>query len=243
MSWQATAWAAKQRAGSPGAKLLLLALANYADDTGHSWPSQETLATDTEQSVDTVQRQLRKLEAAKLIEKAVRPQGRGRWPGRTYRLNMPVAEKSKPQSAAWSEQENPSIPPEGFGPHHAAPDPSTVPHSYAVSPCRTAMRHEQTIEPSKEPPAQHQHLRGAARESPKGRPSVAERQAGFQRKRGNVETVQNRIAQRLGADGWVILQAIGERDLDRLTKLQERGRLSDSAIERLRLAFRAMSAA
>lgn len=222
MSWQATAWAAKQRAGSPGAKLLLLALANYADDTGRSWPSQETLATDTEQSVDTVQRQLRKLEAAKLIEKEVRPQGRGRWPGRTYRLNMPVAEKSKPQSAARSDQD------------HAAPAPSTVPHSCAVSPCRIAVRHEPSIEPSREP---------SERGSLKQLSSAAERQAAFRSKRGNVETVQNQIAQRLGPDGWLILQAVGERELDKLTQLQDRGRLPDSILEGVRLAYRQVGAA
>ena len=61
MSWKATAWAIRQTTGSSGRKVLLLALANYADEHGVCWPSQETLARNTEQSVDTVQRQLKKL--------------------------------------------------------------------------------------------------------------------------------------------------------------------------------------
>src|ERR1035437_1764218 len=103
MSWQATAWAVKQTAGSPSAKLLVLTLANYADADGCCWPSQEVLAADTEQSVDTVQRQLKKLIAAGLTRKVPRAQGAGRWDSRTYFLNMPVAEMSKPQSAARSD--------------------------------------------------------------------------------------------------------------------------------------------
>src|SRR3954468_13210512 len=84
MSWQATAWAEKQVTGSPARKVLLLVLANYADEDGICWPSQETLAKGTEQSLDTIQRQLKKLEQKELITVAARPQGRGRWPGRTY---------------------------------------------------------------------------------------------------------------------------------------------------------------
>ncbi|WP_371423290.1 helix-turn-helix domain-containing protein [Tardiphaga sp.] len=100
MSWQATAWAERQITGSPARKVLLLVLANYADEDGVCWPSQETLSRGTEQSVDTVQRQLRKLEHMKILAIATRPQGRGRWPGRTYKLNMSVAENTEPQTAA-----------------------------------------------------------------------------------------------------------------------------------------------
>jgi hypothetical protein len=41
MSWQATAWGQRQTTGSSGRKALLLVLANYADDQGICWPSQE----------------------------------------------------------------------------------------------------------------------------------------------------------------------------------------------------------
>lgn len=67
MSFQASAWAAKQRAGNPSAKAVLYGLANYAGFDGVCWPSQKTLADDTEQSIDSVQRRLKELEQRGLI--------------------------------------------------------------------------------------------------------------------------------------------------------------------------------
>jgi hypothetical protein len=40
MSVQAITWALSVKAGSPGAKAVLLALANYANEFGLCWPSQ-----------------------------------------------------------------------------------------------------------------------------------------------------------------------------------------------------------
>jgi pyocin large subunit-like protein len=51
MSVDALSWAKKQRAGSPAAKCVLMILADYADEHGVCWPSQETLARESEQSV------------------------------------------------------------------------------------------------------------------------------------------------------------------------------------------------
>jgi hypothetical protein len=51
MSWQATTWAMNQKVGNAGRKLLLLALANYADENGVCWPSQGRLSLDTEASL------------------------------------------------------------------------------------------------------------------------------------------------------------------------------------------------
>ena len=84
MSWQAIAWAIQQTTGSARRKLLLLALANYADKNGVCWPSQETLARDTEQSVDTVQRQLDVLERQKRVQRERMPKRRGQWQGHRY---------------------------------------------------------------------------------------------------------------------------------------------------------------
>ncbi len=67
MSFQATNWASRQSTGSVSAKAVLLALANYAGERGECYPSQERLAAQTEQSVDTVQRRLRDLARAGLI--------------------------------------------------------------------------------------------------------------------------------------------------------------------------------
>lgn len=143
MSWQATAWAIKQRTGDPALKLLLLTLANYADDKGCCFPSQTTLSEDTEQSVDSVQRKLKQLETKGLIRKIVRPGKRGQWASRTHYLNMGVAEMSKPQSAARSDDEP------------CRNEPGTMPHSSAAL---TVI--EPSIEPSeREPRARDLHSR------------------------------------------------------------------------------------
>lgn len=67
MSYQAATWAAKQRTGSPSAKSVLLALANYAGPMGDCYPSNTTIAEDTEQSRASVQRRMAELEAKGLI--------------------------------------------------------------------------------------------------------------------------------------------------------------------------------
>lgn len=58
MSFQAMAWAVKQKVGNATGKAILLMLANYADEQGKCWPSQETLAAECECSVATVARWL-----------------------------------------------------------------------------------------------------------------------------------------------------------------------------------------
>ncbi|MGL1919935.1 MAG: helix-turn-helix domain-containing protein [Hyphomicrobiales bacterium] len=62
MSWKSTGWAQDVVTGSTVTKCILYAVANYADEDGVCWPSQDRLATDTECSLDTVQRHLKKLE-------------------------------------------------------------------------------------------------------------------------------------------------------------------------------------
>lgn len=72
MSVEAITWASKQRTGSPGAKLVLIALANYANDRQECWPSQATLAQWTEQSDRTIRTHLAALEAMGLIHRQAR---------------------------------------------------------------------------------------------------------------------------------------------------------------------------
>jgi hypothetical protein len=248
MSWQATAWAVKQIAGGAGAKLQLLTLANYADADGCCWPSQEVLAADTEQSVDTVQRQLKKLIAAGLIRKVPRAQGAGRWDSRTYFLNMPVAEMSKPQSAARSEDEpnrleryasvtlaEPTMP-QGAR-DHAATDTPTMPHQARdhAAPVRCKPSLEPSLEASASSIPNSTGSPADAAPAPKPpRPSVAERQKAFRVGRKGVEIIQNRIAKKIGFDGWEILQSLNDRDLQMVTVLEERGQLDASAIALLR---------
>jgi precorrin-6B methylase 2 len=94
-----------------------------------------------------------------------------------------------------------------------------------------ALRHEPSIEPLKrtfiEPSA-----------AKKLKPSAAERQAAFQGKRGSIEVVQNRIAKRLGPDGWLILQSIADSDLQMLTTMQDKNRLRDEDLETFRMLWK-----
>lgn len=62
MSHQATNWAIEQITGGPSPKATLWSIANYANENWCSWPSQSTIAKESEQSLDTVQRRVRDLE-------------------------------------------------------------------------------------------------------------------------------------------------------------------------------------
>ena len=62
MSFQAMAWAVKQKVGNATGKAILLMLANYADDAGRCFPSQETLATECECSKRCILDWLQKFE-------------------------------------------------------------------------------------------------------------------------------------------------------------------------------------
>lgn len=72
MSSSATAWAWKQRIGNAGVKPTLLALAEFADESGFCYPSQDTLAEMTEQSSRTIRRHLIVLEKMSLIRREKR---------------------------------------------------------------------------------------------------------------------------------------------------------------------------
>lgn len=55
--------------GDTTAKLVLIVLADYANDEGMAWPSVDTLTREVEVGSRTIQRSLRKLEALGLIRK------------------------------------------------------------------------------------------------------------------------------------------------------------------------------
>jgi hypothetical protein len=79
-SWDALAWAARQKTGGPGPKAVLLSLAKRVDEQWSCFPGQEVLADETEQSVRTVQRQLADLEQRGMIRREARGKAGG---GRT----------------------------------------------------------------------------------------------------------------------------------------------------------------
>lgn len=191
MSWQATAWAAKQVTGSPARKALLLALANYADAAGMSYPSQDTLARDTEQSTDTVQRQMKQLAALGLVRIEKRPAVKGQWPGLVYFLALPVAEMTEPQSAARPEPHSHAA---RNGRHRAAKATPAVPQN-TPSPCRSHVRHEQ-----KEQIEQRARASAPARAVPAERPQAIE----------GSEREPSAFAGPLGAGGEALRRRIGD---------------------------------
>ena len=93
MSVEAITWALVQSAGSPSAKCVLLCLANYADEHGRCWPKQGTIARQTEQSVDSVQRRLKELEKQDppLLKRERRQKKRGGWAADLFVLQIVAA--------------------------------------------------------------------------------------------------------------------------------------------------------
>ena len=57
------------KTGSPTVKAVLLAIANYADEEGVCWPSQEQLAEDTELSRHSIMRAVEQLEELGLLSR------------------------------------------------------------------------------------------------------------------------------------------------------------------------------
>jgi hypothetical protein len=200
MSWQAIAWSIRQTTGSARRKLVLLALANYADVNGVCWPSQETLGRDTEQSLDTVQRQLAALEKLKLLTRERMPKRRGQWQGHRYKLALQACVPPQKQSAAR---------PPNLRSGQAAASAPTGPLS---------LRPKPSIEPLYEP------------SRAKMANDAVERQQAFQRKQEGAEVVQNRIARRIGNDGWLVLGDMDDAQRARLSTLERRGRLDDATL-------------
>ena len=68
MSLRATAWAWTTKGDTPAAKLVLLALADFADEVGHCWPGLGAIVSMTGLSERAVRMALRSLEESGAIE-------------------------------------------------------------------------------------------------------------------------------------------------------------------------------
>ena len=91
MSVHATSWAWQQQVGDKGAKLVLLKLADQANDDFEAWPSRKTLARECElgdgpAGLQAVKRALRHLRDAGFIEIEERRDPSGRQTSNTYRI-------------------------------------------------------------------------------------------------------------------------------------------------------------
>lgn len=69
-------------------KMVLMALADYADDQNEAWPSHNTLATWTHMSRSTVIRALQSLEEAGYVTATQRRRPDGSYSSKRYRLNI-----------------------------------------------------------------------------------------------------------------------------------------------------------
>jgi len=105
VSFQAMAWAVKQKVGNATGKAILLMLANYADDEGRCFPSQETLATECECSKRSVLDWLQKFEDMGILRR-----DRRHWSGGYRRSDILTLNLSAAFSRENNPRENPSEP-------------------------------------------------------------------------------------------------------------------------------------
>lgn len=98
-------WACDQQTGSPGRKLVLMTLAEFADTSGVAYPSQSTIAQVSEQSVRTVREHLAQLESDGLIQRTIRYREGGTRTSDVYTLSLPAKSAGMPP-----EENDPTIP-------------------------------------------------------------------------------------------------------------------------------------
>ena len=88
MSFDCVAWAFNIGNITPVQKLLLLTLANYADEDGKCWPSQRKLCGITGAARRTVQRGLLSLEELGLVQREKRTDNAGHQKSDVFRLAL-----------------------------------------------------------------------------------------------------------------------------------------------------------
>lgn len=86
MSGKAMGWALEQITELPVDKLVLIAIGNYADEEHRCFPSRKKLAKLAMCSLDTIDRAIKRLEAAGLLSKAQQPSTRGGLTSNAYTL-------------------------------------------------------------------------------------------------------------------------------------------------------------
>ncbi|PSO30122.1 hypothetical protein C7G41_22755 [Bradyrhizobium sp. MOS002] len=146
MTWAIVDRVFKARVGLGGAaKAVLLSLANHCDKLGGScFPGQDVIESETELSLDTIQRALAALELDGWIERWKR-RVRGQWPSWEYQINV---EKLIDRAAPYGSVDQ-AAPCGSVDTDRAAPCGLTEPHR-AAPPGRT-MRLKPILEPINEP--------------------------------------------------------------------------------------------
>jgi DNA-binding transcriptional MocR family regulator len=122
MSYQAVRWVFENSRTKKIQRLILLAIAEHANEQGEAWPSLERLATFTNESRRTVCKNLAKLKTSGEIEIST---GGGKGKSNRYRIKMSAG------NPAASDRECPpnSVPPDTVSnhPNSVPPDPNSVP--------------------------------------------------------------------------------------------------------------------
>lgn len=88
MSIHALSWAWQQPVKDPASKLILLKLADQANDHGECWPARCTIADECGVSVATVKRRIAALAAAGLLDVEERRRDDGSQSSNLYRLRL-----------------------------------------------------------------------------------------------------------------------------------------------------------
>jgi hypothetical protein len=113
MSGKVVTWAFEQKVGSPAAKLVLVKLADNANDNGFCWVGPERIIEDSELSQSAVYKHLAGLQAAGLIRSFETTHPELGYPIRAFQLAVPEA---------WQ-----AIPPRGKGKGKIPPGGKTIP--------------------------------------------------------------------------------------------------------------------
>lgn len=165
MSVKAVAWALEQKVGDGKRKLILIAIADYADNRGECFPSQSTLGAIAECSVDTVQRHLKRLEADGFLIRHRRHTTNGNRTSDRYELKLEitigqVATTSSDQSRKMRSSPKPQDA-VLTKPQAAA---ETKPHSYAVGTVTEPLNLNPPVSPESESDRLHRdaYQRGLA---------------------------------------------------------------------------------
>lgn len=222
MSIQAVAWALEQHINDPRSKLVLISLANHADHvTGRCWPSMATIGREASCRRETVLRHVKALEESGFI-KVIRAAGGLRKRVHTYELCMSRCATDAHQTGAQSK------------------DLMCADRTSNCATHRTSMNHHRTITSplpsSPPPPVENLSRSGNGKEATQR--SAMHPASGSSVRSERPETIQNRIAQRLGPDGWMILGNLSVGRLDQLTAQERAGRLNAETLERVRIEAR-----
>ena len=118
MSVKAMAWAWTQEALSEGEKLLLMAVADHADDEGVCWPGQVGLAKKCGVTDRTVRTRLKKLETLGLIAREPRYNAEGKRTSDRITLNFTTGKSFRrkifpPETTASGEPSEGTVPSTG----------------------------------------------------------------------------------------------------------------------------------